>query len=248
MNTRGICCALFLGLVTGILPGNAQDVVKKTSDINSQKVSTTLHTRSAGDYYTNGPQGNISAGWKGSVREEEETGIYLIPEWVSGKVILKDNTTLENLKLRYNIYHQQMQFISEGDTLAFSKPEELNCLFLGDKKFIFIDFDNKGSVEKGYFELRADGRCQLLLRRSITYHLIDESVSANGKDPYMRSCDFYIRKNNEIAKPIIPSKKTILNVLNDRQDTVREFINDNKLNMRNYDDFLLVINFYNNLK
>ena len=50
-------------------------------------------------------------------------GIYLEPGWAPGRVMLSDGSTLEDIQLRYDLYHQQVQFVTDEDTLAFSKPE-----------------------------------------------------------------------------------------------------------------------------
>ena len=55
---------------------------------------------------------------------------------------------LDNILLRYDIYHQQIQFIRENDTLAFSKPEEVKCFIFDNRKFVYADFQSNGVIGK----------------------------------------------------------------------------------------------------
>ena len=81
----------------------------------------------------------------------------------------------------------------------------------------------------------------------IKYHLQDES-SRTLEDHYARTCDLYLQKGSDIAKRISPTRKSILTTLDDQGHVIRQFIDDNKLSMRNYQDVILVVNFYNTLK
>ncbi|MEA3478421.1 MAG: hypothetical protein U9R60_09600, partial [Bacteroidota bacterium] len=117
--------------------------------------------------------------------------IYFTREWKEGVAFLKDGTVLEGRLYRYNIYAQQMQFIHEDDTAAFAKPEELASLTFDDHKFVYTTYKAEQEVKNGYFEVLTRGRCQLLLRREITYHLVDDLDDGKMDDSYVLEQSYY---------------------------------------------------------
>jgi hypothetical protein len=175
------------------------------------------------------------------------SGMFLEPGWMPGRVIIDDRNTLDIVMLRYDIYHQQMQFIRGKDTLAFSKPEEIKCFELEGKRFIYIDFESNGKIGKSYFEVLYDGNCKLLLHRTVQYHQYSESPLSQPSDLYNREYEYYISKKDDVARPVRPSTKSVLNVFNDKEEEIRYFINDNNLKMNNSDHLKQVVAYYNSL-
>lgn len=175
----------------------------------------------------------------------DHSTMYLFPEWKPGYVVLAEGTMIDNISIRYDMYHQQMQFIQKGDTLAFSDPEEINYINLDGMKFIYLPYENQGAVEKGYFEVLHDGDCMLLQRRMIKYHY---SEAATPQTEYACSSEFYIKKENRIAKPVTACKKSVLCAFRDREEEIRDFMRSNDLKMKSCDDLKKVVEFYDNLK
>jgi hypothetical protein len=183
-----------------------------------------------------------------SINSYKTEGIYLEPGWAPGRIMLSDMSIVDNILLRYDIYHQQIQFIRDEDTLAFSKPEEVKCFMLGDNKFIYTDYQENGIVGKSYFELLSDGDCKLLLHRSVKYHLVSDSQSDKPDDQYVRECQYYLSKNGEVAKPIRACRKGVLCAFNDKEEQVKTFIDDNDMKMNTCDQLKEVVAYYNSLQ
>jgi hypothetical protein len=178
----------------------------------------------------------------------ENSPLYLEPGWAPGRVLLNDQSIMDNVLLRYDIYHQQIQFIRENDTMAFSRPEEVECFILDGRKFIYTDFQNSGIVGKSYFEIISDGSCRLLLHRSIKYHMDPESVSNLKNDLYIRECEYYIEKNGEMARPVKACRKSVLCAFKDKEEQVKEYMHDNNLKMNTCDQLKDVVAYYNSLQ
>src|SRR5512138_479712 len=84
----------------GIVPAsNVPATVKQTSNaVTPPQTELTL---------TPGTSGS-PASMEAPLRDED---MYLEPGWTHGQVILTNEKILENIPLRYDIYHQQVQFI-----------------------------------------------------------------------------------------------------------------------------------------
>jgi hypothetical protein len=177
----------------------------------------------------------------------EETSMYLEPGWENGYVVLKDKTMMDGILLRYDLYHQQMQYIRDNDTMAFSRPEELDYLYIGDQKFIYTEFESEGVVKNGFFEVLHEGKCPLYLQRMVKYHLDPESEPQLKHDVYVRECGYFVKKSGEMARPIKNNKKSILCAFKDKEEEVSKFMDDNDLSGKTCDELKLVIAFYNSL-
>jgi len=194
-------------------------------------------------------QGNDTGGGgaQASGISDQTSGLYLEPGWAPGRVLLADNSFIDGLQLRYDLYHQQVQFIQENDTLAFANPEELSCFVIDQRKFIYTEFNNKGIREKGYFEVLSDGACKLLLRRCIKYHLAPEKVDNLRDEIYVRECEYFLQKKDEPAKQIKACRKSVLCAFNDKEAEIKHYMKDNGLKMNTCDELKDVVAYYNSL-
>ena len=177
----------------------------------------------------------------------DETGIYLEPGWEKGYAVLKDKTMLDGIMVRYDLYNQQMQFIRNADTLAFSKPDELDYLYIGARKFIYSEYISEGIVKNGFFEVLHEGECPLYLQRSVKYHLDPETDNDLKNDVYVRECGYFVKKSGEMAQPIKMNRKSILCAFKDKEEEVARFMDDNDLDGKTCDELKLVIAFYGSL-
>lgn len=176
-----------------------------------------------------------------------EGGMYLEPGWAPGSVTLSNNECIGDILIRYDLYHQQLQFIKDKDTMAFSRPEEASFFILNGEKFIYTDFLNGGIIGKSYFEVLSDGNCKLLLRRIIRYHLDSDIGTAGQDDRFVRECEYYLARPGETARPVKASRKTVLSAFSDKEQQVSGFIDANKLKMNDCRDLIKVVDYYNSL-
>lgn len=177
----------------------------------------------------------------------ESATCYLEPGWTSGHVMLNDNSLLEDLRLRYDIYHQQLQFVRDDDTLAFAKPEEVKCFMLGDRHFIYADYQVDNIIGHGYFELASEGKCRLLVRRTVKYHADPENKPNIEEDVYVKECSYFISKNGETAKPIKLNRKSVLAAFSDKQEQIRQYMADHDIRLNDCHQLKEVVDYYNSL-
>jgi hypothetical protein len=173
---------------------------------------------------------------------------YLYDDWKPGYVVLQDNSRIDDLKFRYNMYFHQMQFIHEEDTLAFSDPEEIRFLIIENQKMIYTDFEKNGNFDKDFFSVLHEGRCSLLQRNLVKYHQASDPDNPNcQKDIYINCCELYLKKGENVARPILCSKKGILNAFTDKREEIKTFMKSNNLSAKNKSDLLEIFEYYNTL-
>lgn len=176
-----------------------------------------------------------------------EGSMYLMDDWCTGTVVLKDNTVFTGIKLRYNVYFQQMQFIEDGDTLAFANPDEIRSIIMDGREFIYCEYLEEGTIRKCYFEIIVEGDCRLLTRNVVSYHKKDVAGIDCTKDVFYKSCNFYIKKGDGPATEISCKRKSVYRALSDKEEQVKAYLKEKKLKLKTPEELARVIRHYNTL-
>ena len=177
---------------------------------------------------------------------------YLWEEFVPGALTVRDGTRIEGLKIRYDIYADQMQFILKSDTASINRPMALRSLELKDKKFIYEVYQvSENVVSAGYFELLIDGSLSLLLRRELKleYDVYVPHYGGGGgtKEFKLKKDDsFYTITGKSTARKIY-NRKDFLNAITQHHDKVRSYMKENRISVRKQKDLEELVNYYNTL-
>lgn len=226
---------------------SAQQVTKSTTasavDANSKVKATPIVVKSnpssGGVEYKKGLEGNPGTA-------------YLNPDWQPGLIVMNDETTIENLLMRYNLFTQQIQFIREGDTMAIGNPEDIKMVRIADKAFIYTEYLDENFVKTGYFELRQDGNCRLLKRWKALYQISEETTTnaatTGETGVFITDCHCYLRFSNRPAFAVSHNKNELIESFGDKSDRVRDFMVKSDIKLRKEEDLKTVINFYNSLE
>jgi len=177
---------------------------------------------------------------------------FLNKEFVSGTLYMKNGMIFEEIPFRYNIYADQIEFKKGEEILAFTNPNELDHVVFDGRIHIFGTYYLKGKLIKGYYQMLTDGECRLLVRRSsiIKREQLPASDFAGGnyRDYFREEIQYFLSRDGRNLIPIRKNTKSLLKVLSDKQDEIKQFISEGKLDVRNDEDLGEVVFFYNKLK
>jgi hypothetical protein len=189
-----------------------------------------------------------TGGAAGESEKISQSGMFLEPQWTPGYVVIGEKSVIDELLLRYDLYHQQFHFIRGNDTMAFSRPEELLMICMGDKRFIYTDFEDDGVIRKGFFEQLSDEECKLLARHTVKYHMDPGARPRLDEDLYIQECGYYVKKKSDPARPVRICRKGVLCAFREREDQIKAFMDDNGIKMKNCEDLRQVVDYYNSLE
>jgi hypothetical protein len=102
-------------------------------------------------------------------------------------------------------------------------------------------------LKNGYFEVLTQGECHLLLRREITYHLVDDLDDGVINDSYILEQTYYLEKPDKPASRIKMNKKSVISAFCDKQNQVEKYIKKNKIRFKTQEDMVRVVDYYNGL-
>jgi len=172
---------------------------------------------------------------------------YLNSEFINGEVTSTNNTTINNVPLRYNIYSGEMEFEGEEKKTFYLEKSTVKNIKIGDSEFIYKIYLLNNKMSRSYFEILYHGKATLLKR----YRMIFES--AKPPKPYQdpvpaqfktASPDFYIAFGDNEAKRIFSSKELVETLPDKKAETVA-YIKKNKLKVNNQEDLIKILQFYN---
>ena len=186
--------------------------------------------------------------------------IYRFPSFEKGQLTLATGfSPVEQVRMNYNLYYMQMDYISSrGDTLQIKPSKEFKLitidrhLFLHDPKIGYIEVIQQLPVALGarhmmetrYIDYTPGG----------TYRKVgftpfadeDQRGAAISLDRYyVKTCDyFFIGKDNSASKA---SSTTVLKLFREHKKAVKNYISEHNLDFENRDHLTNLLIFCNGL-
>jgi len=174
---------------------------------------------------------------------------YLNSEYQAGTILSDADVLYKNVPLRYDCFDDALEFLKDNKTYFLFPKETVKRAEFGGKAFIYKEFEAEGGIEKGYFELLAEGKAALLVRHSINFY---EPVPTNGlTDAKPARFDnlretLYISIDSGPARKM-PANKKMAEIFGDKKNEVESFISKQKLSVKNKDDVKTIVAWYNSL-
>ncbi|OFX19466.1 MAG: hypothetical protein A2041_12005 [Bacteroidetes bacterium GWA2_31_9b] len=181
---------------------------------------------------------------------------YYNRDFMFGELELQNGGKLKGL-FRYNIYNQEFEVIVKRDTLIISEPTKVKTIDFANKSFVYsLIHEKKGNTSYlagAYFETLNKGNCKLLIKRKINLRenkYVDYygGGGGDGSQRYIPEETYYIKLSDD--KPAIKLKRKkdfVLELFSDHKVEIEKFISENKIKLKKDQDFLKVIEYYNQL-
>ncbi|CAM1341864.1 Carbamoyl-phosphate synthase small subunit [Tenacibaculum aestuarii] len=195
-----------------------------------------------------------SGKWVKQTKNEELTGsVYLFDDWNNRGVIYSNDGKgykLDglNLNLELNRLEAKFEDKSKNSVYAFD-PESVKKATIGNKVVKRIRLSDK---EGEFFleELSINDKVGFykLYSVSIKYARLNPMTQKKmGNNQYIKEETYYIEFNGRGLEAIELKKSKILNKLKDKKEKVKKFIKENKLNVKEENDFIKLLNYYSSL-
>lgn len=202
------------------------------------------------DNYSSGSSSASSSGLQQNYFSlGQECGMYLQEEWKLGSIEMNDGLVYSDRMIRYNVYHQQMEFAWGGDTAAIGNPEEIASLTIDSLKFVYREFICNNKVRKGYLELLVDGDYELLFHRGIKYRYDENPFGSETGGPvtrYYQDNRYFLSCKGEIAEQLPEKKSAIIAKIDGNEKELKDYIKQNKCKLKTQDELVNFFVFTNN--
>lgn len=172
---------------------------------------------------------------------------YLNDLYKSGVTIVFGKKAREAL-MRYNAYNDAIEIIDENGK-ARSMLRQRNIIAeLDGKSYVVMEYTEEGKSKLGYFNPLNEGDTQLLWKPKKIF--VQAENPDNGYDTYSPPTykdisSHYIKNADQPAEPIKLSKRNLFKYLGKNSKSLKEYVQENNLNLKNEADAIELINYYN---
>ncbi len=187
---------------------------------------------------------------------------YVLPEFEKGIVRMKNGHTEEAI-VNYNMISEEMIFEKGTTRLAMDKIETIDTVYLGSRKFV--------PYEKYFLEILLEDRVSLFIRHkrnilqsgspagyggttetgaahSISYLAGSGSLyklQLPSEYHLTDASQFWIKKESSFFR--IGTERQILEIFPEKSKEIKQFMRQNKINLRKEKDMITLINKCNEL-
>lgn len=182
---------------------------------------------------------------------------YLFDEWKQGNIYLNDNTYINNVNIKYNIYTDDLLYLhsKSGDSFIIDRSL-INSFEITDDNssnlvlFKEISLRPDKNDKKTFVKVLYDDKTKFIIKYNKTFIKADYkgAYSAGRKyDEYIDDYQYYIIKDSDNPVKTKLNKKSVLKALSDKEDKIKSFLNGNRLNLNKEDGVTELLEYYDSL-
>lgn len=169
---------------------------------------------------------------------------YLYDDWVKGEVRLANGVEYKDIFLMYDQVIDQLSFTYKKDKpQAFVDP--VASFIIGDRAFRRDVMSQNKPLAEEFFEVLVDGEVKLLKRTN--KKVLEEialAVATKQKNIYTTT-SYYLVVADKMVK--VNNKKSVTKALGKHQNTVEKYIKEKDLNLKEEQDLVDLMTYYNTL-
>jgi hypothetical protein len=187
--------------------------------------------------------------------EEVNGSPFLVNKWMQGDVKFTNGSVLKSIPLMYDQVKDALLFKGKNnEDYYFNDPvREFTISYISNDKNFNGTFRNGFSASKGltassFYEVLIDGKTKLLKRNNKTISETKEFNSATAIKNVNVNTVYYITNGETLIALKKLDAKSLIEALDSTKATnVQKFISSDKLNLKNQEDLVRVIAYYNTL-
>jgi hypothetical protein len=174
---------------------------------------------------------------------------YLNDEYQTGNISFSDGNKYNNILLRYNIYSDQFEFTRENKDYALERNPDFYLITLGDRVFVYREFEYKDKDDAGYLEQIVEGDYSLYLKHYILLRSIEDigAFSEESKPTFWHQKPVIMIGSTQNKVAEINGSKDFLNKFPELRDSVDKYTGKKKLRLKSVEDYKDLISYLNSI-
>ena len=188
-------------------------------------------------------QQQFDQGIKRVDKKQIEGSPYLDKEFKPALIVKTDHSEITNMALRYNAYENTMEFKQKETVLFIVDPVTISKIVFVDRIFVYASYRAGGKTRLSYFQMLTDGKFQLLKKYSTTFKAPEYKSDSPAKF-VIQQPEYFLRYKNGMAHSI-SSRKKLIKVLQPVSEDIIDFIQREKINVRNETELINTLQFIN---
>ncbi len=175
---------------------------------------------------------------------------YLHANFISGRVIKRNDTKYSDIPLRFNMYDRSIEFIQDGKVLKIADPQNVVEVLIGNDRFIYAPFSVARKKSFSFFQVVGDGKYRLLRMYKMKVEGLEEKTAPylETKVPQFTSLpsEYFMQYRNGTALQI-STKKQLIKILQPVPPKLEEYIRNSEFQLSNKDQLIELFEIINQL-
>jgi hypothetical protein len=174
---------------------------------------------------------------------------YLSEEFQPGNITLTDGHEYNNILLRYNIFQDQFEFTKEDTDYTLVKHPEIYLINLGERVFVFREFEYKDSKDSGYLEQLIDGKYSLYYKHKILLRAIEDvgGFSEESKPTFWHQKPLIMMGVEDKGVVEIKGTKDLYNKFPVLRDKLDAYKGKKKIKLKSVEDYMELVDYLNSI-
>ena len=174
---------------------------------------------------------------------------YMDDEFTEASITSSENQVFEKVPLRYNVYNDLFEVQMEDAVYNLRRGGIVSNVKLPGHSFIYSKYEYLSTEGEGYLELLARGTYTLYKKHQVVFKEAEPAQPYMDPKPAMfqhRDPLFFIAHKEN--KPVfIKNKRSLLKIAGENEKSLKNFLNDSSLKIRDEEDIIKAVEFLNNL-
>lgn len=192
-----------------------------------------------------------SDNWKDMLAESNIEGSpYLNDEFINGTIFTTSKMQFQNIPLRYNIYNDNLEFKTpENKVMGIAAPEIIERVEFGEFKLVYLPYSILKKINRGFFKELVFNHVSLYSKAEIAYEKATEPAAYQDAKPakFLERPNTYFLRIEKEAAILITNKKELIELFPKYHNEVETYIKKNKIKIKNEDQLVDLVNYYNSL-
>ncbi|GAB3202062.1 hypothetical protein ABID22_003711 [Pontibacter aydingkolensis] len=184
---------------------------------------------------------------------------YFLPGWSKANLVISSKTIFENLDVKYNVIDNNLLYRTDKGEEKVISANQVNSFVLKDstsaQRFVFKKLENVTGIDPKFAPqfcvmLHEGNSSQLVLmpvKRFIKADFTGAYSAERTSDEIVNEYVYYFINKNKKAEKVKLNKKSLLSVVNDKQNEVKAYIDKQKLDTSTEKGWLKALSYYETL-
>lgn len=182
---------------------------------------------------------------------------FFTQSWSEGVLFYSDGKKSAALPLKHDVYKNQLVakrpqgdsvLINTGNVSHFQLKDPAGKVYLF-KKFPGLKTADAG-LTSAFFQVLYEGKMALLIKHNKSLVKANYQGAYSADRPYdelVSQSEYYLKKADQTLIKIRMNKKAILDILQDKQSTVKEFVEKEKIDFKDEASVAKLLAYYDSL-
>lgn len=184
--------------------------------------------------------------------DEIEGSPYLTSDYHKSRIIMQGGDTIRNIRLRYNMYHNNFEFIHDQSLYQIKEPHRVRRIEHLGKLFVFHTLrEATGKRKKGFLVKLAEGPCSLYKHYRVEFEKPEEAQTPFHQDKPPRfdeeDPDYYLKpEDQQYPEKVVSLRKgKFLNFFGPLEKELKDYINEQDIDLKEEKDLIRFVEYYN---